>query len=61
MTVKLHFETIALGMKAKLDTRYRGNGNNIINFRTLHRDESGAASLGDFIGKNRLAPTKKVK
>ena len=61
MTVKLHFETLALGMKAKLDARYRTQTNYVHIPATLYGNGSSAALLGDSIGKNRPTLIKKNK
>ena len=61
MTVKLHFETLALGMKAKLDARYRAQTNYAYTPATLYGNGSSTAFLGDSIGKTRPILIKKNK
>jgi len=53
MNVRIHFENLSAGMKAKLDPSYRTNGNSVLNLRKLHGNSP--RSLGDATGKHRLS------
>ena len=52
MGVKIHFETLASGMRAKLDTRYRDN-NYTHKLRKFYGNGLSTGVLEDAIGKNR--------
>lgn len=54
MTVKIYFESLTSGMKAKLDTRYKANNNYTYNFRKTYGYGYGANLLGDTLEKSRL-------
>ena len=53
MTVRVHFETLASGMKAKLDPRYRDPNNCVHNGRKLGGSGFSAGVLEDSLGKYR--------
>ena len=49
MALKIHFETLSPGLKAKLDAKYRVSGNHRSNgtHRKLYRNGNGATLLED--------------
>ena len=54
MTVKTHFETLASGMKAKLDTRFRVHNNYVHDLQKLYGNGFNAGLLEDTATKRRL-------
>ena len=53
MTVRVHFETLASGMKAKLDPMHRDHNNYVHNNRKLYGNGFSASVLEDSLGKYR--------
>ena len=51
MNVKIHFETLTSGMRAKLDTRYRPNNDYVINVRKKNGNGTSKSLLDDSVGK----------
>jgi hypothetical protein len=51
MTVRIHFEALTSGMRAKLDTRYRGHNDYVINVRKPNGNGSSKSLLEDAVGK----------
>jgi hypothetical protein len=51
MTVKIHFETLTSGMRAKLDTRYRAHNDYVLNVRKMNGNSFSKSLLEDAVGK----------
>ena len=61
MTVKIHFETLASGMKAKLDAKFRTGGNYEPNIRRLYENGFSGGFLDDAVGKCQHTLAKRNK
>ena len=61
MTVKIHFETLASGMKARLDAKYRTQHNYEPNIRRSNANGFGTSFLDDAVGKCQQTLAKKNK
>ena len=59
MNVRIHFENLSAGMKAKLDPSHRANSNSVLNLRKSYGNSP--SSLGDATGKHRLSLTSGKK
>ena len=51
MNVRMHFETLTSGMRAKLDTRYRVHSDYVINVRKANGNGHSKSLLEDAVGK----------
>jgi hypothetical protein len=51
MAVKIHFETLTSGMKARLDARYRTQNSSVPNIRKLYENGFSNGFLYDAVGK----------
>jgi hypothetical protein len=58
MSVKIHFENLTSGMRAKLDTRYKAHNDYVYTVRKVHGNGIGASLLEDAVGKHRPAMAK---
>ena len=59
--VKIHFETLTSGMKAKLDARYRRQSQYESGIRRLYGSGSSSGILDDAVGKRLQAVSKRNK
>ena len=55
MVVKIHFETLSPGLKAKLDASYRAHNSYGNNVKKLNGNGFSASLLEDSVGKCRTA------
>ena len=61
MVVKIHFETLTSGMKAKLGPGYKGRDNSVPNLRRSYGNDCSAGLIKDSVGHCRRTLVSKDK
>jgi hypothetical protein len=51
MNMRIHFETLTSGMRAKLDTRYRAHDDYVLSIRKMNGNGTSKSLLDDSVGK----------